>query len=108
MTFKEQEIIDRAVFTNPDEFGDSVVYTDTALNVSTVNVILSHDVILQPSDYDAQVVETGSTIEAPYSDVGEPKKGATFVVDGTTYTVQRITDNDQIFITMAVVKEDTL
>lgn len=102
MTFKTQEITDREVFVNSNEFGVSAVYIDTDLNESTVNVILSHDIILQPSSYDAQVVETGSTIEALYSDVGEPEKGATFLIDGTTYVVQRITDNDKVFVTMVV------
>lgn len=82
------------------------VYTDTDLNETPCNIILDHDVILQPSSYDAQVVEPGSTIEALYSDVGEPEKGATFVIDDTTYTVQRITDNDKVFVTM-VVKDGT-
>lgn len=107
MTFKDDMDNDLAVFVNPDEFGAISVYTDTDLNVTpNCNILVSNDVILQPSDYNTQVVETGTTIEALYSDVGEPKKGATFVIDGgATYTVQRITDNDLVFVTMAVVEE---
>lgn len=82
--------------------GGSAVYTPLLGDPVSCKVRLDHDVILQPSDYNAQVVETGSTIAALYSDVGDPKEGSTFVIDSTTYTVKRITDNDRIFVIMAV------
>lgn len=79
------------------------VYTAVSNDPVACMVDLKHDVILQPSSYDARVVETGSTITALYADVGEPAVGSTFDVDGGVYKVARITDNDMIFITMAVV-----
>lgn len=63
---------------------------------------IEYDVILQPSEYDAQVVETGTTITALYSDVVEPKTGSEFKTTDTVFTVKRITDNDKVFVTMVV------
>ena len=105
-SLKEQMTADNtAVFLNHDEFAYPAVYTPVSAFEPVVScaVLLDHDVILQPSSYDARVVETGSTITALYADVGEPSAGSTFVVSGVTYKVARITDNDMIFITMAVV-----
>jgi len=68
---------------------------------------IEHDVIIQPSGYDAQVIETGSTVTALYSDVVEPKTGSYFQVADTVYTVKRITDNDKVFVTMVVTEDAT-
>lgn len=106
VTFKEQITGDNtSVFFNPNDFAYPAVYTPVSAFYPVVSctVLLDHDVILQPSSYDARVVETGSTITALYADVGEPSAGSTFEVDGVTYKVARITDNDMIFVTMAVV-----
>jgi hypothetical protein len=105
-TFKDVMASDNAdVFLNPDDFAYPALYTPVSAFKPVVwcVVILDHDVILQPSSYDARVVETGSTITALYADVGEPAVGSTFEVDGVTYKVARITDNDMVFVTMAVV-----
>ena len=107
VTLKEQITGDNtSVFFNPDDFAYQAVYTPVSAFEPVVScaVLLDHDVILQPSSYDARVVETGSTITALYADVGEPYAGSTFVVDGVTYKVSRITDNDMVFVTMAVVE----
>jgi len=86
-----------------NQLGVGAVYAPTAGDSVSCMARLKHDVILQPSSYDARIVETGSTVMALFSDVGEPEKGSTFVIDSTTYTVARITDNDHTFVTMAVV-----
>lgn len=85
--------------------GKIATYMSTSLDEVECLVRLDHDVMLQPSSFDARVVETGSTITAMYADVGEPKEGSIFVIDSATYTVARITDNDRVFITMQVVEE---
>ncbi len=108
--FQDQITADLAVFVNPDEFGSPAVYTpvlndpDISEPVSC-NIIIDHDVALQPESYDAVVVETGTTVEALFSDVATPQKGSTFTADGNVYTVQRITDNDQTFVKMVVTEE---
>ena len=102
MTFKEDIASDLNVFFNDDEFAYSAIYTDTELNETECSVFLDHDVILQPDSYEAQVVESGSTITAKYSDVGEPKAGSTFLIGSTTYTVHRITENNRELVTMVV------
>jgi len=94
---------DLAVFVGSGDFGYSAVYNPVSGDSVTCDILIDHDVILQPSSYDARVVETGSTITALYEDVGEPSTGSTFDVAGITYKVARITDNDMVFVTMAVV-----
>ncbi len=86
-----------------NQVGAPAVYTPVSGEPVSCMVNLKHDVILQPSSYDARVVETGSTITAMYSDVGEPVSGSTFEVDGETFKVARITDNNRILVTVAVV-----
>lgn len=87
-------------------FWVDAVYTSLSGGDVDCKVGLSHDVILQPSSYDAQVIETGSTVQALYADVGEPVKGDSFEVGSINYTIARITDNDKTFVTMQVVEED--
>ena len=101
---------DLDVFINPDEFGAPAVYTpdidDPVIEDAVLcNVVVEHDVVLQPSNYDARVVETGTTIEALYRDVASPMTGSTFLVDDIKYRVERVTDNDREFVTMVVSEE---
>lgn len=81
----------------------SGVYSTTGGDPIACNIRIDHDVVLQPSSYDARVVETGTTITALYQDVGEPPVGSAFTVDGGAWEVKRVTDNDKVFVTMAVV-----
>jgi len=70
-------------------------------------VILKHDSLLQPSGLDTDVCQVGTTIEAKYSDVGEPEKGHTFLIEGDLYTVQRIESNDRIMVKMWVTENES-
>jgi hypothetical protein len=106
MTFSEQMQDDLSVFVNPNEFGTSLTYYDLQLVATSCNVIIKRDVMIQPSSYDAQVVEAGTTITALYADIGEPDAGSQFKTADKIYTVKRITDNDRIFVTMVVTDED--
>ena len=94
---------DNAVFVNSSDVGYPAIDTSIDAEVVECNVLIDHDVIIQPSSSDARVVETGSTITALFSDVGEPSAGSTFEVDGEVFKVARITDNNRILVTMAVV-----
>lgn len=71
------------------------VWTDCTVHVR-------HNSVLNPSSFDVQVVEVGTTIKALISEVGTPEKGGKFTVDSTVYTVQRVESNDGTFITMWV------
>lgn len=86
-----------------NQVGAPAVYTPVSGDSVPCRVNLRHDVMLQPSSYDARVVETGSTITALFSDVGEPRENSTFEIDGVTWTVKRVTDNNRILVTVAVV-----
>jgi len=89
----------------PDEFGQPAIYTDSDLNEISCNVLIEHDVLLQPSGFDSQVVEIGTTIEALFSDIGAPKKGDLFTIDSIVYNVIRVEENDKIFVKMTVSEE---
>lgn len=107
MTFKSQMVDDLQTFVNVDEFAVAAVYTptlDDPLISGSVScyVILEHDADLGPAGFEAEIVEIGISIEALYSDVGAPKRGSTFVIAGTTYTVKRVVDNDRVFVKVAV------
>jgi len=111
MTFAEDMQDDLAVFVSPDDFGVAAVYEpvlDDPVIAGQVscNIVIAHDVVLQPESYDARVVETGTTIEAVFNDVATPQKGSTFTAGGVVYTVQRITDNDRVIVKMVVTEED--
>ncbi len=86
-------------------FGTSAIFTPAQGDSVDCTVKVDHDVILQPSGFDAQVVEAGSTITAFCEEVGEPVEGSIFTVETVDYEVKRITDNDHTFITMAVVND---
>jgi len=98
-------------FVRNDEFGQAAVYhpsLDDPVIPDTLDcdIILEFDAVLQPSSYDAQVVETGTIIEALYRDIAEPRHGSHFVVGDKKYVVERIMDNDRVFVRMAVTEED--
>lgn len=87
------------------ESGDLATYTSTNLEDVSCYVILEHDVVLQVDGMTSQVAETGTTITALYSDVGKPEAGSSFLIGENTYRVVRVTDNNRILVTMAVVDE---
>lgn len=87
------------------ESGSSAVYTSVDLVDTSCYVILEHDVVLQVDGMTSQVVETGTTITAIYTDVGKPEAGSKFVISGITYRVVRVTDNNRILVTMIVFDE---
>ncbi len=109
-SFKEQIDLDLDVFVNPEEFGVFAVYKPVlddpiVLDQVSCNVIIEHDAVLQPAGYDAQVLETGTTIEALYRDVAEPQMGSIFIIDGVVWEVERITDNDREFVKVVVTQK---
>lgn len=83
-------------------FCTAATFTPDGGESVSCSVKIGFDVMLQPNSYDAQVVETGTTVDAFYSEVGEPEKGDIFLVDSVSYSVVRITDNDKTFVTMVV------
>ncbi|MBI9092802.1 MAG: hypothetical protein JEZ12_26600 [Desulfobacterium sp.] len=68
-------------------------------------VRVDHDALLQPGGADFEISEVGTTIEALFSEVGTPKRGSAFEVDGEVYRVERVQDNNRIFVKV-VVNED--
>lgn len=98
----------RAVFAGalPGIFtaaGEAAVFTPATGDPIPCFVFIDFNVMLQPSGMEAQVWETGTTIEALLSDIGrEPDRGETFTVDGVVYTVKAIATNDGLTVKMVV------
>ncbi len=106
MSFKTQIQKDLDGFVNPDEFAEQAEYYPLHGSGPVVcNVILTHSVLFQPSDYNSSIAEQGITIDALIRDVKDPALKSYFIIEGVKYIVQRILDSDGDFISMAVAAE---
>ena len=76
--------------------GADAIYTPAGGGTAVAcRVMLERDILLQPGDMSAQVYQRGNTIEALLDDLGaEPARGATFVINDETFTVQAPEKND--------------
>lgn len=84
-----------SVFFNSDEFAHSAVFVNSSGDAGELcNVIIDHNALVQMDGYEAGVTTLGTTIEALYSVVGKPKKGAVFTVGSVSYTVRGIESCD--------------
>jgi hypothetical protein len=91
MTLKTQIAADLpSVFFNTDDFADAATYTPVSGDAVSCSVFVDHDVLIQADGYDATYATLGTTITALVADVGTVNRLDTFLVDGTTYTVQRV------------------
>jgi hypothetical protein len=81
-------------FFNVAEFGDAATYNGS---VATV-VILDKDLTLEQG----HLHEVIKTMRVKMADVGTPKRGDTFVVGATTYTVDATIEHDGSVATVAV------
>lgn len=91
MSLKTQIAADlSSVFFNTDDFAEAAIYTPVSGDAASCNVLVDHDVLIQADGYDASVATLGTTITAQVADVGTVNRGDAFLVDGTTYTVQRV------------------
>ena len=86
-------------------FGTSATYTPVSGDSVSCSVEINFESELRPDSLEFEIVEIGTTIEALVSDVGSPKQGSTFLVDGVTYKVKRTDSNDKTFVKV-VVNED--
>jgi len=76
-------------------FGDAGVY-QSVLGGGTISceVVITEDVVLEPTAYDSNTVTNGTVLEALVSDVGDVAIGDTFVVGSTTYTCKKELENN--------------
>lgn len=80
---------------------EDAVYTPVSGSAVECKVTLNFDVETSiPGEVD--IMELGTTIEGLYSEIGSPKNGSTFLVNGTTYRVKRVEKNDRVFVTVVV------
>ena len=109
----------RGIFAEalPDIFeaaGEPAVFTPAVGDSIPCMIFIDFSVLLQPAGAEAQVWDRGTTIEALLSEIGrEPNRGEMVTVfpdeisrsagiNGTTYTVQAILENDGLTVKMVV------
>ena len=84
--------------------GDSATFTPSGGAAVSCTVIITFNVMLQPTGVEAQVWQSGTTIEALLSEItNEPNRGDVFVVGGVSYTVQAVIENDGVNVRVAVI-----
>jgi len=88
---------------NNQIFGDPARFLPAgSVPVEGCMVDVEYDVELQPEGYDSVVFERATTLEAMVSEVGEVERGDTFEVEGTTFNVRKILENDGVFVKVVV------
>ncbi len=98
----------RSVFTAADAafmplIGEAATFTPAGGDAVACHVFIDFSVQLQPSGIEAQAWEQGTTIKALLSDItNEPNRGDVFTVDGVTYTVQAVLENDGLAVKVVV------
>lgn len=81
-------------------FGQNSTFTPlTGDPVENVKVVLSHEIVIAPPDFETQLAVTGTVLEALYDVVGEPVQGDIFTVDAGeddagTWTVEQLLENN--------------
>ena len=77
--------------------GKPATWTPAAGQAVDCHVFINFDVAMQPSGTDAQVWERGTTVEGLLSETTTaPSRGDNITVEGTSYTVQELIENDGI------------
>ncbi|MCP5006931.1 MAG: hypothetical protein GY941_23735 [Planctomycetes bacterium] len=78
-------------------FGETATYQPgTGDAVPDCDVVLTRDVVIQPTSYEATTVIVGDTLEAYVDQVGDLAEGDTFTMDvgGVVYTCIREIENN--------------
>lgn len=98
-----EEIFDNAASVLFNRIGRDAVYQPVTGDPVSCKVVIERDVDLEPSGFSAQIWGKGITIEAILSELGkEPDAEETFTVDGITYTVLTVKENDGRFVIIIV------
>jgi hypothetical protein len=83
--------------------GDSSTFTPSGGAAVSCTVIITFNVMLQPTGVESQVWQGGTTIEALLSEItNEPNRGDVFVAGGVSYTVQTVLENDGVSVKVVV------
>lgn len=83
--------------------GDVSTFTPAGGSAVSCTVVITFNVMLQPTGVEAQVWQRGTTIEALLSEItNEPNRGDVFVVRGVSYTVQAVLENDGVSVKVVV------
>ena len=83
--------------------GEEASFTPASGAAIPCMVFIDFNVMLQPSGVETQVWQRGTTIEALLSEIGrEPNRGERFTVEGASYVVQAILENDGLTVKAVV------
>lgn len=83
--------------------GDAATFRPSGGAAVSCTVVITFNVMLQPTGIESQVWQGGTTIEALLSEItNEPNRGDVFVVRGVSYTVQAVLENDGVSVRVVV------
>lgn len=83
--------------------GSDSVYTPLSGSAVPCKIFIEFEVRLQPA-LDGQTWEEATVITARLAEIGkEPTRGETFLYDETSYTVQKVIENDGLTVQVAVI-----
>ena len=86
-----------------DTMGPDATFTPLVGSPVSLNVNLVSEMDFQPGGYESSVHDVTKTIEYLYDDIGrEAKRGETFLIGSTTYTVEAVLENDLRFCKVSV------
>ena len=78
-----------------DTFGQAGTYQSAAGGDSVFcQVVITKDVVIEPTSYDSNTVTTGTVLESLVDDVGDVAIDDTFVVGTATYTCKKELENN--------------
>ena len=84
------------------KLGTSATYTPSAGDAVSCSVVVQSGTGLMPMDTQAQFFGAETHLFCLVDECGEPDRGETFTVGGTTYTVDEVLDNNSYVVEMRV------
>lgn len=90
------------VFFNTSEFAYDAAYTPPNGSPIQTKIILDHEI--ETGSLESYVPEQTTSMDLIKSDVGEPVRNASIVIEVGTYLVERKLSDDDFIVTVAVHK----
>ena len=85
-----------------DKLGTSATYTPSAGDAVSCTVVVQQGTGLMPMDTQAQFFGDEIHLFCRVDECGEPDRGESFTVSGTTYAVDEVQDNNGCVVEMRV------
>jgi len=89
--------------TNDSDMSQDATFTPAVGDAISLRVDVAIETDFQPGGLEAQAWGSETTIEYLLSDIGrEANRDETFTVNGVTYTVKDVAENDRVFVKVNV------